>query len=210
MALINVPDIQNLDAATPELFNSRFGVIANEINGNIDDANLKAGAVITSKLANDAVTGAKIQLNNNEPLEALNASSNAKTLLRLGTDDYLRLSQLPTQVIAANSTLELGLVQAGWTFVLGSGGTGVVTKAVTFPTAYTSPPVAIMVTFIGAKDTSDPTVIGDFTVNAAEVHWTTNIGTTGFTIAFQDRDSGSSTSATRRYGYSWIAIGAKT
>lgn len=60
MALINVPDIQNLDAATPELWNTRFGTIVNEMNGNLDAANLKDAAVTASKLATDSVTTGKI------------------------------------------------------------------------------------------------------------------------------------------------------
>lgn len=60
MALINVPDINNLDAATPALFNSRFGEIADEINGNLDAANLADGAVTAPKLATDSVTTGKI------------------------------------------------------------------------------------------------------------------------------------------------------
>lgn len=60
MALINVPDIQNLDAATPELWNSRYGTIVNEINGNLDSNNLKDSAVTTAKLGASAVTSSKI------------------------------------------------------------------------------------------------------------------------------------------------------
>lgn len=67
MALINVPDIQNLDAATPELWNSRFGTIANEINGNLDSANLSNGAVTAGKLATDSVTTGKIADGNVTP-----------------------------------------------------------------------------------------------------------------------------------------------
>lgn len=60
MALINVPDIQNLDPATPELWNSRFAEIVNAINGGLDADNLAALAVTTSRLAALAVTTAKI------------------------------------------------------------------------------------------------------------------------------------------------------
>lgn len=60
MGLINVPNINNLDAATPELFNSRFGAIADLLNGNIDTNNLAAGAVTAADLASDAVTTGKV------------------------------------------------------------------------------------------------------------------------------------------------------
>lgn len=60
MGLINVPLINNLDAATPDLFNSRYGTIVNAINGNLDNTNISAGGVSTSNLAASSITTAKI------------------------------------------------------------------------------------------------------------------------------------------------------
>lgn len=60
MSLISFPEIQNLDDATPELFNSRYGEILAEINGNLTSDNLANGAVSTPKIADSAVTAAKI------------------------------------------------------------------------------------------------------------------------------------------------------
>lgn len=60
MGLINVPDIENLDAATPDLWNTRFGTIVDVINGNLSSDNLASGAVTAAKLATGAVTEGKI------------------------------------------------------------------------------------------------------------------------------------------------------
>lgn len=72
MGLINIPDIQNLDAATPELWNSRFATLANVINGNIDANNLATGAVTAPKIGTDAVTTGKIMDANVTPAKWYN------------------------------------------------------------------------------------------------------------------------------------------
>lgn len=112
------------------------------------------------------------------------------------------------QQIITTNTAPTGLtVQYGWTFVLGSGGTGVVTKAVTFPVAFSAAPNLMLVSFLGGKDASDPTAIGDFTVNQAIIVWTNTVATTGMNILLQSRDSADTTSATRRFGLAWMAAG---
>lgn len=60
MGLITIPDIQNLDPATPELFNERYGEIVDEVNGNLDADNLADGAVTAPKLATNSVATAKV------------------------------------------------------------------------------------------------------------------------------------------------------
>lgn len=60
MGLINVPNIQNNDAATPDLWNSRYGTIVGAINGNLDNTNIAAGGISTGNLASQSVTTAKI------------------------------------------------------------------------------------------------------------------------------------------------------
>ena len=54
MATINPPQVNPNDAIVPSLWNNPINEIADEFNGNIDDANIKANAAIaTSKLASD-------------------------------------------------------------------------------------------------------------------------------------------------------------
>jgi len=51
--LVNVPNINQDDDATPELFNSRFADIVNVLNGNIDASNIQDNSVTYSKMALD-------------------------------------------------------------------------------------------------------------------------------------------------------------
>jgi hypothetical protein len=67
MTLVNIPNIEENDEATPELWNSRFATLADVINGNIDGTNLADGAVSNSKLASEAVTSNKLGLQSVTP-----------------------------------------------------------------------------------------------------------------------------------------------
>lgn len=99
-------------------------------------------------------------------------------------------------------------VQFGWGFIAGNG-TGVATKAITFPTAYTTP-LAVIISSAGYKSGSDPTDITqlDDGEGGEIVHRQTfDVITTGFTaklIAEQGRNLGASTI---RYGFTWISFG---
>lgn len=59
--LVTIDQVNNDDALTPAFFNSRFGELADAINGNIDTENLVDGAVTAEKLAANAVTSGKIE-----------------------------------------------------------------------------------------------------------------------------------------------------
>lgn len=62
MGLITVPQVADGDTAEASDINTPVNTIADEFNGNIDNANIKSGAAIaTSKLADDAgITNAKL------------------------------------------------------------------------------------------------------------------------------------------------------
>jgi hypothetical protein len=60
MALITVPPANTGDTITQEFLNSRYSEIVDEINGNIDDQNIKDAAIIPAKLASSSVTTVKI------------------------------------------------------------------------------------------------------------------------------------------------------
>ena len=60
MGLINYEQLEDGFDASANLWNERFGVIFKEINGNLDSANLKNGAVTTAKIATGAVTSDKL------------------------------------------------------------------------------------------------------------------------------------------------------
>jgi hypothetical protein len=61
--LVQIDPIELGDAASPQLWNQRFGLITQALNGNIDSDNLKDGGVTTEKLADRSVTSAKLGFN---------------------------------------------------------------------------------------------------------------------------------------------------
>ncbi len=111
MALINVTDIQNLDAATPELFNSRFGIIANVINGALDSANLADGSVTAGKVATGAITTGKIADANVTPAKIYNPykfSAYASTSPTLSAGVATK-AVLDTELFDTNSNFDTSL-----------------------------------------------------------------------------------------------------
>lgn len=60
MALITYDPIDNNEAATPQLFNTRYQQLVDAINGGIDGANITDASVTSSELASNAVTTSKI------------------------------------------------------------------------------------------------------------------------------------------------------
>lgn len=60
--LLNIQNIEPGDAASPNLWNSRFAAIQTVLNGNVDSDNLKAGAVTREKIANQAIDSSKIDI----------------------------------------------------------------------------------------------------------------------------------------------------
>lgn len=63
MGLINYEQLEDGDTASANLWNQRFGVLFNEINGNLDTANLKNLSITESKIAPGAVTNDKLSIN---------------------------------------------------------------------------------------------------------------------------------------------------
>lgn len=62
MGLINYEQLEDGFDASANLWNERFGILFNEINGNLDAANFKNNAVTTPKIAPGAVTSDKLDL----------------------------------------------------------------------------------------------------------------------------------------------------
>ena len=63
MGLINYEQLEDGFDASANLWNERFGILFNEINGNLDAANLKNNAITSSKIAPGAVTSEKLAIN---------------------------------------------------------------------------------------------------------------------------------------------------
>jgi hypothetical protein len=61
MGLINITNTIDGQELDQEMLNSRFAIIVDAINGNLDSDNIADNAIITSKLADNAVTAAKLE-----------------------------------------------------------------------------------------------------------------------------------------------------
>lgn len=63
MPLLSYENLEDGFTASANIFNERFGKIHDLLNGNLDSANLKNGAVTTAKLASQSVTSDKLFVN---------------------------------------------------------------------------------------------------------------------------------------------------
>lgn len=93
-------------------------------------------------------------------------------------------------------------IQSGWGFMVGDG-TIVTAEDVTFPTGFTTL-LGLVVSCIGYKDSSDPTGMENFSQFSAmaSVH---AAASGSFTVTITA--SSGTIAASRRVGYSWIALG---
>lgn len=53
--LLNIPNIEQDTPATPNLWNERFGLVAQVLNGNVEADNIKNGSITAAKLAADVL-----------------------------------------------------------------------------------------------------------------------------------------------------------
>jgi len=60
--IATITPITNGDAASPNLWNSRYAAITEVLNGNVDSDNLKNGGVTREKIANQAIDSSKIDI----------------------------------------------------------------------------------------------------------------------------------------------------
>lgn len=144
---------------------------------------------------------------NNTPIKMKNASGTAKDIAKLGTDNFLRLSQLPAKVITTTSTLENVLIETGFNFI-DNDGTEAVTKAITFQNTYASAPF-VFITFSGETDGADPTDVTGSSVGISDtisiVVGTSSITTTGFNAVARR----STADTDKRQCFMYLVIGTK-
>ena len=160
----------------------------------------------------EALSGSDILIANNESYQAKQAGGTVKDLIKLGTDDILRLSQMRYQSITTNSTSENILIQRGFSFIQGDGANRSLQKTITFPTAFTTIPTVVL-TNIGYKSASDPTDEGDTSALAA-MKWKFGIYDTSTSQVsvqvIRTSDDGADPGVlqtTNRYMFTWLAIG---
>lgn len=128
-------------------------------------------------------------------------------LIDPGTDgDKIILARHPRSN-NGSSTYQNAHIQSGWGYIVGNGSVEI-TTTVTFPIAYSSASIKVLVTSGGMRatasgspdDESNPTTSANRNVSL----YTEDIATTGFTI---DLHSDTNFVTTQNYFFHWIAIG---
>ena len=191
-AIINNPTLKTDTVAE---FTAAAGVT-------IDGVLLKDSKVATA----DSVTQTAIQLDNNAYMQALNASSVSKNTIKLHSDNYLRLAQLPRQDDTTNSTKEDVLLQFGWGVINGAVATAF-NDSVTFPVAYTARPV-VVVAFGGDQIGGTASYGGGTPARNSAFAEATTITTTGFNVRVVAAPASNWAVGDFIY-YQWYAMGEK-
>jgi hypothetical protein len=162
-----------------------------------------------------SVTKTQVGLGNLDNTSDANkpVSTSVQTALDLKANDADFGKCINRQDNTTNNVVTDQSIQSGWGFITGDGVNIQLTETVTFPVAFDSAPIVIIV-YCGALTVSDPTLISDLVV-ASNVtrYYCESITDTNFlaivTRAPTDGNPAVALSATSRYGYSWIAIGTK-
>lgn len=150
-------------------------------------------------------------LPNNKPYRAKQAGGTIVDVVKLGSDDVLKLGQLRYQANTTSSTVDNIVPQFGWGFIAGNG-TNNAEETVTFPTAF-STVRSVHVTPLGVITGADPAAITDFGsehANDVVMVAASDITTSGFNMRVTAENGRNLAAAATRYGYSWIAFGTKT
>ena len=161
-----------------------------------------------SNIASKSLKGQQILLNNNDKLQARNSSGVAKDLVYLDTTNYLALSQLAQKGDTTNSTGTDLTLQMGWGYIQGNGSDTQITKAVTFPQAFSAAPYVFPCMLGEYSNAAAPTAVSNFNLTHSSViarFYVIDITTTGFNISYR---FDAAWAATIWKGFTWLAIGS--
>ena len=152
------------------------------------------GSITTAKIADGAVTSAKLE--HSGPHIPITPDENGLVKLAVMRQDRT------TDVYSNNQ-----VILTGWNFVTGDGSNTGLTKAITFGITFGAAPV-VVISNLGIKSGSDPTSIDDLTSVVGNYHafYAYSIATTGFNARI-DQEVGAPFGNGDRIGFSWIAIG---
>lgn len=194
--LTGVVTLTSTDTLTNKTLTSpKIGTSILDTNGNELALLTATGSAVNEITLANAATG------NSPQISATGGDTNISLDLR-GKGEGVTKGGIRYQSNTTNSNQNGVWIQSGWGFFVGDGDTSA-TEAVTFPTAFTTI-LSVVASGIGYKDSSDPSGIGDFADYGLYAN-VNSISTSGFTVSL-NIPSGS-IGATRRVGYSWIAIG---
>lgn len=166
-----------------------------DTNGNELLKTSTTGSAVNEITLTNAATG------NSPQISATGGDTNISLDLR-GKGEGVTKGGIRYQSNTTNSNQNGVWIQSGWGFFVGDGDTSA-TESITFPTAFTTI-LSVVASGIGYKDSSDPSGIGDFGDYGVYAN-VNSISTTGCNISLNI--PAGSIGATRRVGYSWIAIG---
>lgn len=168
---------------------SALNTFVTEVTTNINNGNIAASAGIeTSKL--ELATGSTTSpiLGNAVALQSKNASGTAVDVLKLSSDNFLKLSQLPDRVEGSGGTFVTStktdvLICTGMVYANGNGANSV-DVAVTLPVTMADTDYSVQFSCIGTKTT---TPSGRADINGNAEIWMNTIktgtkATTGFTL----------------------------
>ena len=168
----------------------------------------KMDNMVANDQSEDAHAANGMIMNNNVPYSAEQADTTKVDLMKLGTDDILKLSQLRLQDDDGNSittTTKEGLrIDFGWVQVVGSGANSS-NETVTFSPAFNSI-LWVLPGTLGAK-TGAAADITELTLESVCHVQAEDITNASFAMRWNRQDDEDNMSGTSYYGASWIALG---
>lgn len=163
---------------------------------------------ITSFTANTTIASSEVNTNfDNLRLRSDLNPSSGHIVLTPGTDKLVKIAVLRhdnTTDTYSNNTVIL----SGWGYVEGDGASDNITKAVSFGITFASAPV-VVVGALALEQSTEPTAISDFDDSGGSAKTIVdayNVSTTGFSVGVSRRD-GAALTASKWWGFSWIAMG---
>ena len=157
---------------------------------------ITGGTVANALIGTSQITGGTATLN------TINANGQNNITITPGTASHIRMQYLRQDDTTNTYTTGI-IIQHGWGYIQSLNGTTLLTKAVTFGTAFTAAPV-VLINAIGFKNgTPPPTDITQFISTSDQNTGLVSPATTGFSAVVRDVAGG-----TQFYwGFSWIAAG---
>lgn len=161
-----------------------------------------------SLIVRDSASSDSVSLSHNGTRGAL-TSQVGDLLVGVDNDgDKLVIVRHPRRTGAGTNTYPNSHIQSGWGYIVGDG-TNEITATVTFPVAFSSDNVRVVVGFIGTTQVvlGTPDDEGWFGNNSPRLVVTNQVTTTSFGVSIYGQDGADTLSSSINYGFSWIAIG---
>lgn len=168
------------------------------IGGTVTSSRFDGGTIVNSLIGTNQITGGTVSVN------TINSDGQEHITLTPGTAKLVRIQTI-RQDITTNTYQPKTIIQYGWNYIQGDGSNSRLSKDITFPVPFQSPPV-VRTNFL-AFCGSVPVSISNFTTTTDSVfEWRAyNIGTSTFRAEFKTPSSAPGTA--NFIGFSWEAFG---